>query len=455
LKPQTPLAIALFLLLGLAAAPAADASQRARPRPSAGAGEEAPADERGETAEGRLLERIELLEREVFDLQAARDAEGKRFAFSVYGVMNYYRRDWETDADAHDTFDVERLVPSLTVDLSERVWAAMEVEFEHGGTGATMELDKFEEFGEFEQEIEKGGEVVVEEFYAGIEQSERVVWRIGHFVLPVGLINRRHRPSDYFTGYRSEAETSMIPVVWHESGAALSGRIGSLDYELGIVTGLDSSGFSSGGWVREGHQTRFEEANAEDPAVYARLDWNALAALTLGAAGYQGNTTGNRPKPDLDVDAVVTIVEVDASVLSDPVTLRAQYMEGVLTNSEAVTQANKGLSNNLNVKRTPVGSKARAWFIEAGYDLFSLGGDSSDGGRETRLDFFLRYDDYDTMAATAGSVVDNAFWERRTATAGINWTPVTGLIVKAHQAVRTLGTDQVERTTVLGMGIDY
>ena len=43
-----------------------------------------------------------------------------------------------------------------------------ELEFEHGGTGITMEFDKLEEFGEFEMEVEKGGEVIVEKTRGGI-----------------------------------------------------------------------------------------------------------------------------------------------------------------------------------------------------------------------------------------------------------------------------------------------
>ena len=40
-----------------------------------------------------------------------------------------------------------------------------EVELEHGGTGTSLELD-YEEFGEFEQEVSKGGEVALEEIKA-------------------------------------------------------------------------------------------------------------------------------------------------------------------------------------------------------------------------------------------------------------------------------------------------
>jgi hypothetical protein len=249
-------------------------------------------------------------------------------------------------------------------------------------------------------------------------------------------------------------------VAWHESGVAVSGKFGPLGYRAGVVNGLDSTGFSSGGWVREGHQTRFEQANAEDLAVFAQLDWSVFPGLTLGTAAYQGNSTNNRPKADLDADAVVTIVEVDGVYAIDPLTVRTQYMAGTLTNSDSVSTANKNLSNNLNVKRTAVAKEARAAFVEAGFDLFWLSSGRADGGN-TRLDVFVRYDEYDTMAAVEGSVADNEFWDRDTITVGVNYRPIPNLVVKAHHSERTAASgltesgDHSESTTVLGMGIDY
>ena len=84
------------------------------------------------------------------------------------------------------------------------------MEFEHGGAGAALELE-FEEFGEFEQEIEKGGEVVVEELAVERKFSDAFRVRLGHFYVAVGHLSHRYHPADFFGSQRSEAETSIIP----------------------------------------------------------------------------------------------------------------------------------------------------------------------------------------------------------------------------------------------------
>ena len=135
-----------------------------------------------------------------------------------------------------------------------------------------MELDKFEEFGEFEMEIEKGGEIILEKLCAVVQLKPSFNLRIGHMVLPIGLVSKRHRPYQYFTVGRSETELNMIPTVWHESGVEIFGRVNRFVYQTQLVNGLDSSGFSSANWVKRGHQGRFEYVNAADLAFVGRLD---------------------------------------------------------------------------------------------------------------------------------------------------------------------------------------
>ena len=70
-------------------------------------------------------------------------------------LPNYFNYDWDTHPEKRDEADLERLVLEGKYQFNEQWSIHAEVEYEHGGTGATMEFDVFEEFGEFEQEIEK------------------------------------------------------------------------------------------------------------------------------------------------------------------------------------------------------------------------------------------------------------------------------------------------------------
>lgn len=64
----------------------------------------------------------------------------------AYGVVNYYSFDCHTDLEWRNTFDTEKLNAYIKYNFSDKIQLKTEFEFEHGGTGITMELDKFKEF---------------------------------------------------------------------------------------------------------------------------------------------------------------------------------------------------------------------------------------------------------------------------------------------------------------------
>ena len=180
-----------------------------------------------------------------------------RFSVSGYAVANYYRFDWQTDPSRRNTIDLERLAiePSYLVNNWLRFDA--EIEFEHGGTGVTVEFDPFEEFGEFETEIEKGGAVEVEKLQAVFTLKPAFNVRVGRIYVPVGLTSSHDEPDEYFTNTRHETEIALIPTLWHETGIAVFGGLGRARYQALLVTGLDATGFSSANWIVGGWQKRF------------------------------------------------------------------------------------------------------------------------------------------------------------------------------------------------------
>ena len=412
----------------------------------------------------RQDERIESQEEKIETLRAATqdksssDESAGGTEFGGYGTVNYLNFDWETDPNRRDAVDAERFVFEIEHHFNDRWAAEAEIEFEHGGTGATLELDKFEEFGEFEQEIESGGEVVVEELNLTYKQSDALNWQFGEMIVPVGLLNRAHRPRDYLTVQRPAAERALIPVTWHEIGVGLFGQKGGFSYQAMVVNGLDSTGFSARNWIAPGFQGRFEFINAESLAVTARLDYELAAGTVLGGSFYTGDTVENRPKPDLvGVDGKVAIFTLDAVHERGPWTMRAQYLNGSLDDSEEITRANQSLSNNLEVKRTPVGSEAESVSIEAAYDVMPWFADIPG----TSLEPFVRLASYDSQADTDGSVNDNPAWERDEWTIGINYVPFPDVVFKSDFTRRERAGDlggegrDTEDTLAVGLGFTY
>jgi hypothetical protein len=249
-------------------------------------------------------------------------------------------------------------------------------------------------------------------------------------------------------------ESAIIPVNWYEDGLQLRWTpVEHLMASASLVNGLDSSGFSSANWIGGGYQTRFETVSAENLAVAARLDWTPEDESLIGASAYHGNTTGNRPKPDLHADAYVTVVDGHAAGELGPVSARGVVLYGHLTNADRVSAANRNLSNDLGVKRTPVGSAALGYTAEVGLNLTPLMLPRSVG----RMLVYLRHDFYDTMYRVTGTVFDNPRWERRTNAVGANWYPVDDVVFKGEFSDRRLGTptDNHERTLVLGFGFEF
>jgi hypothetical protein len=377
----------------------------------------------------------------------------KRISVSGYGIANYYAFNWQTDPQRRNAIDIERLVLYTSVRLSDNLRIKSEIEFEHGGTGVAMEFDRFEEFGEYEMDVEKGGEVMVEQLNIEYKPDPRFGLRAGRIKVPLGLMQSADEPYEYYTPWRSEMESAMLPSLWYENGIEIFGDFDSqLQYSLMAVDGLDGTGFSSAGWISGGHQKRFEMVNVDDIALAARVDYDPFAGASVGAAGYFGNTVNNRPKPDMSTDAHVAIVEGHVTYTNRPLTVRAMGIYGTLQNADLVSKANRNLSNNLNAKRTPVGSAALGWYVEAGYDVLSFFGPHT-----ISLDLYTRYEFYDTMAEVTGDIFDNPRWERQTLTVGAMYRPLNPLVVKTAYAMRKIGTATAneENTFALGFGFEF
>ena len=375
-----------------------------------------------------------------------------KFSLKGYGVVNYYRYDYDTDKELTNKIDAERLNLYLGYTFNDRISFKSEIEFEHGGTGATLELDNQEEFGEFEQEIEAGGEVKIEQLYINFDIEYWLNLKVGRFKNYFGLAQNLDTPDEYFTTHRQEMENTILPVGFYEIGIEASGKIFKerIHYRLALTNGLDASGFSSRNWIRRGHQTRFEMATAESFALTTRIDYKfgTHKNTYAGFAFYIGDAAANRPKDDMGKSAYVTMIEGHITVVKYPWRFNTIAVYGNVENSALVSLRNSNLSNNLGVKRTPVGKNALGFSAEIGYDILYFLTPNS----KQQLYPFLRYDFYDTLYRVEGAVVDNQKWERNSFTAGVNWFVHPKIIVKTQYNYRQLGSQNLDLVTFIPTG---
>ena len=373
-----------------------------------------------------------------------------------------------SQADRRLVFDLTRFMVKFEGELPHDIEFEAEIEFEHGGTGSALELE-YEEFGEFGNEVEKGGEILLEELYVQKTFDRWLSVKLGRFYVATGIQPDARLPTDYLASTRSEAENRVLPESWNEIGVSATAHLGWGRLTAQVVSGLDSSGFSSQRWVASGHQGRFELVRATDLALVGRLDVTTVPGTLLGASVYYGGTSRNRPKPDLvhqcddpDPDAVapcgwldapVFIASAHARIDAGPVRATALLLWGHLANAGDISVRNDRLSNALGVLRSPVASEAVAAWAEIGVDIapwLCL-------DEEHRLEPYLRLDHYDTMFGVDDGQFDNPRFERTVVTTGAGYTLADAYFAKLDFSHRRLGSSafRTENTVRLSTGFLY
>lgn len=118
------------------------------------------------------------------------------YNFYSDNVFRYQFPDSYRDSKGHARFDLPHVVIMLGYDFGKGWTLGTEIEFEHGGVEAAVEMEN-EEAGEFEREIERGGEVALEQFWIQKEFMPELNLRMGHIVVPVGATNNKHLPTEF------------------------------------------------------------------------------------------------------------------------------------------------------------------------------------------------------------------------------------------------------------------
>lgn len=369
--------------------------------------------------------------------------------------LRYSQADKYKD-ESHGRFDLPHVVLWLGYDFGRGWSMGTEIEFEHGGTESAVEIEE-EEGGEYESEIERGGEVALEQFWIQKSFSRAFNLRMGHMIVPVGATNAYHMSTEFFGVYRPEGENTIIPCTWHETGVSLWGRVGKWRYEAMFLAGLDSDRFTSQGWIHDGGGSPYEFKIANAYAGALRIDNFSVPGLRLSLSGYLGNSFSNtlsnhsNARYD-DVKGTVMIGAFDFAYDYHNWIVRGSFDYGHLSDSDIITAFNGGMSGGSVSAKQAVGSDAMAAGIEAGYDFFSLSHKLHESGQ--RFYLFGRYDYYDSMYKTAPRVGKIDWCGRQRFAIGLNYFPIKNIAIKAEYAVGVLKS-QYNNEPSFSLGICY
>lgn len=379
--------------------------------------------------------------------------------FMDYGINRYTRP--EGNEKAHrNSISIPRFVLAFDYKFNSKWILGAEIEFEAGGTGSAYELENTEN-GEYETEVEKGGEVALEQFHITRLIHPAFNVRAGHLIVPVGLTNEHHEPINFFGTSRPEGETTILPSTWHENGIEVFGTLGKkysrFNYQLQIVSGLNANGFDRNTWVSSGKQGIFETDNFTSPAYVARLNYIGVPGLKLGGSFYYCHNTGANSDKTATYKSIgdipLRIYTADVQYKNKYLTARANMVYGNLGNTVELSNANGKLSGLSPYSRvTPIAKKAVSYGGEVGFNLRSL----CRGNMRVPVIYpFVRYEYYNPQEEVLSPHTAELRNKVSMWTAGANWYALPNLVVKADYTTRRIGGGKYNSENEFSLGVAY
>ena len=337
-----------------------------------------------------------------------------------YGEM-YYANPKGSD----DYADVYRFITYFGYKFSDNVILNAEIEFEHGANA------------------EDGGEVVIEFMYLDFLWRDEANFRLGHLLVPMGLINLRHEPILFNTVQRPEVENRLIPSTWHENGALVYGKLGEsgLEYTAGVINALnmntEHTRIPDNKWIRSGRQGASAKASF-DPAFVGRLDYAGINGLLIGASVYYGGAS-NLKDPKL-TDPIQDISGLTTTMFD----IHANYENGPFRAYGLYTQTN--LDGAEKLSNTAV-EKASGYYANLSYDVGSL------AGIEYKVPVFVQYENFNPVDATVDGLNEDTY-QTETVTVGLNFFPVDQVVLKADYAMKEVNNKDEDIFSV-GLGFVF
>jgi Phosphate-selective porin O and P len=287
-------------------------------------------------------------------------------------------------------FDLARAVFGIGYKFDDRTEFNSEYEVEHAVASA-------DDVGEFE----------VEQFYVDRRLNDAVTVRAGLFLMPFGLLNEHHEPTNFYGVQRNFVETLIIPSTWREGGFNLHGDTAAgFSWNVGLTTGFDLSKWdfapefppyanalqledSDVAPLQASHQ-ELALANARHLSQYLALGYYGVPGLTLGAAISTGDAVPVPAPPNAPIpgNQRVTLWEAHARWMPSRWDLSALYARGTISNAGLANASNPGSPN-------PIPASFYGYYFQGAYELWSHG--------DYKLNPFVRWERYNMGASYDGT----------------------------------------------------
>jgi len=329
------------------------------------------------------------------------NAVGEGTTLWGYGQLDYNR---PTARSADAQFDLSRAVIGFTHAFDESTRIYGELEWEHAIASA-----------------EDAGESEVEQLYIEHALAPSYGVRAGLMVVPIGLLNEHHEPTQFYGVERNFVEQAIIPSTWREGGIAGYGNTDSgWQWDIGLVTSPNL-----GKWDPTSDEGRasplgsihqeLQLAKAHDVSLWGRLNWLGVPGLNVGAAFFAGKI-GQDTSRQFDGDtnfradkARLLLGEAHARWQSGPWDFAALYTRGTISDTQDLNLSFIG-------QPTPVPKSFWGGYAQGAWRALEW--------NRSSLVPFLRYEEFNTGAAYAAQpqgLGTPALPTQRVWTAGVNY----------------------------------
>lgn len=349
------------------------------------------------------------------------NSKGKKVTLGGYGEITYNQPEGD-----NGELDVQRLVLLVGYNFNDEVQFVSEIELEHVS------------------------EIFVEQAFINYSVGDNVSLRGGLMLVPMGLINEYHEPTTYNGTERPAVDNVIVPTTWREIGVGVSGRFpeASFGYQVYVFNGFKStesngeggiSGFLKGSNGLRGGRQKGIQSTVDSPTLSVKADYYGILGLRLGLSGYFGKTQAEDDVEQIEgADIGIAMVGFDARYSFRRFMARGQFIYASLKDTEAYNMA----------AEKDLGSGLQGFYIEGAYNLLPL-------TKRQKLYAFGRFEQYDTHASTAGSLMRNKAYNRTDITTGLSYHITPGVVVKGDYQFRNNGLsgDNVDDRLNFGIGV--
>lgn len=333
-----------------------------------------------------------------------------------YAEMKYNQPDGK-----NGTLDAHRVIAFIAYRFDDKLQFVSEIEFEHASV------------------------LEVEQAFVNYNLANAFNLRAGLMLIPFGITNLYHEPTTFNGVNRPSTNKYIVPSTWREIGVGFAGTdyATSISYEAYLFNGIQSLDANGDGMIggksgiRSGRQGG-EKAIMDSPSLAAKVDYFGINGLRAAISGFFGRTVADDAYTDVNGATVgLSMIGTDYRYVNNRITSRGEFVYASLSDTEAYNQLT---GKNL-------GSAFMGGYVELAYNLFPV-------ERKQKLDAFVRYQEYDTHAKTAGTLAKNVSYDRNDFTLGLSFHPTPGVVFKGdYQILGDQTTNDLGNQINFGVGV--